>query len=118
MPTIVSPDHAYVGYGDYTVQSAVVNVNSATDNDLVIPSTGSKVIYVTACILIAAGAVTVTFKSNSTAICGPMAIAATGGFSVDRHLPNYLCKTAAGEHLHLTLGGAVQVGGQINYIEA
>lgn len=100
-----------------TVNVAAINAAAAGNNTLVAAVSG-KQIRVTAITLVCAGAVTVTFQSGAggTALTGAMSFAANGGMDVDRTPPNYFCETAAGALLNMSLGGAVQVSGTLNYV--
>jgi hypothetical protein len=93
-----------------------VNVSSSGDNPLGIAAAG-KTIRVHGLALTAAGAVTLTVKAGSTILAGPMSLttglplvlphARNGWWHFDSQGPNV--------DLVLTLGGAVQVGGHVDY---
>lgn len=98
------------------VKYASISVNTAADNTIVAAVPGKKIALL-GYVLVASGAVTVQWKSGSTARSGAMALAANGGLAVngDSELP--LIETTAGEALVLTPGGAVQVSGHLAYAE-
>ena len=95
---------------------AVVNASSSGANTLVAAVTGRRIVVVSAFFL-AAGAVTGTLQSGAggTALCGPVALPANGGFVLPFN-PNGWFETTEGVLLNLNLGGAVQVGGVISYV--
>lgn len=100
----------------------VINASLAGDNTIVAAILGRK-IRVVNYTLISAGAVTVTWKSGTTAISGPMPLAANGGMAPSSSVltPSGLIgvfETNANEALVLNLGGAVAVGGHLTYILA
>lgn len=67
-------------------------------------------------LIVAAAAVTATWKSGSTEKSGPIALAANGGVAAPGGSPETRwLETAAGEALVLNLGGAVSVGGHVTY---
>jgi len=94
-------------------RSVVVNKSASGANELVAAVTGA-IIRVTQVALVAAEAVTVTFKSATTAITGPMAWGANVPF-IDRSAQQNrgLFATAPGEALNMDLGAAKAVGGYI-----
>lgn len=63
---------------------------------------------------VATGAVTVTWKSNTTALSGAQAIAANGGIVLPESNLGWF-ETGVGEALVMDLGGAVVVGGTLAY---
>lgn len=100
-----------------TPKFAAVNASSSGDNTLIAAVT-SKKLRVTGGLLVAAGAVTIRFQSGAagTYLSGPMALAANGGFPIPFDATGQF-ETASGELLNLELGGAVQVGGWVKYVE-
>lgn len=91
----------------------VINISTATTTTLVAAVPG-KTIRMLRYDFIAAGAVNVTFKSDTTPIAGPYACAANGGIAP----PESLCgifETASGEALKVTTDAAVQLGGCFTY---
>lgn len=99
---------------------AVVNA-SASGSNTVVAAVANKRIRVLSYVIIASGAVTVTWQSASTAISGPMALAANGGAapSAGQSVPAGLIgqfETNQGEALVVNLGSAISVGGHITYI--
>lgn len=97
------------------VKRAFANPAGAGDNAVVAAVTGKK-IRVLSCHVHAAGAVSVIFRSNTTAISATYALAANGGF-VKPHNKHGWFQTAAGEALNLNLGGAVATGVEVTYVE-
>jgi hypothetical protein len=104
---------------------AVVNASTSGENTIV-AAVPNKRIRVLSYVIIAAGAVTVTWKSVnfSTAslapISGPMALAANGGAapSAGQSVPAGLIgqfETNQGEALTINLSAAVSVAGHITY---
>lgn len=99
----------------YGFQSASVSGASSGSNEVVAAVSGRK-ITVHGYTLVAAGAVTVQWRSAATAKTGVMSLAANGtvsAYSPTADMP--LFQTAEGEALNLQLGGAVQVSGHLVY---
>jgi hypothetical protein len=96
---------------------AVINASTSGNNTLV-AAVVSKKIRVTNIVLVAAGAVTATIQSGAggTAIGGPVALAANGGFAPG-YSPVGHFESAAGVLLNLNLSAAVQCGGWLTYEE-
>lgn len=98
---------------------AAINAASSGTNEIVAAKTGMT-IRVLSYVLVVAGEVVVTWKSATDAISGAMTlikgtplVAPAGSPSViDR--PAHL-ETAPSEALNLSLGGAVQVSGHLEY---
>lgn len=96
---------------------AIFSDNTAATTEAVAAKTGYR-IRVTGYRLAAAGTVTVTFKSASTAISAP--IYCVAGVPHQAGAANSydavkLFETNAGEALNLTLSGAVAVGAEIYF---
>lgn len=96
------------------IQHAVINTASPGDNTIVAAATGLKTKVLTYTFTVGA-AVTVTWKSASTAISGPMAFEAGISSAPSGEVPHF--ETIAGEALVLNLGSAVQVSGHISYYQ-
>lgn len=100
---------------------AVIDKATATTHEIVAAVAGKR-IRVLAYLMVAAGAVTATWKSAATALTGAMSLI-TGTPNQGNPLPNSLqgsrgvFETERGEALNLTLGGAVQVSGWLVYEE-
>lgn len=99
---------------------AIVNASASGSNTIVAAVTNKR-IRVLSYVIIAAGAVTVTWQSASNALSGPMALAANGGAapSAGQATPGGLIgqfETNQGEALNLNLSAAVSVAGHITYI--
>tara|TARA_R110000868_G_scaffold36969_2_gene130845 strand:- start:7952 stop:8275 length:324 start_codon:yes stop_codon:yes gene_type:complete len=98
---------------------AVINASSLGANTIVAAVAGAS-IEVIQYTLIAPSNNIVTWKSNTTALSGPMEfstgenITAVSGASSYQTI-NFLFKTAASEALILTLGSAAQVSGHLTY---
>jgi hypothetical protein len=98
------------------VQYAPINVSSSGANTLV-ASDPTRKIKVQSYIVVAAGTVTVTFKSNSTALTGPMPLVVNSGVACPPVKPtdgSYF-QTAANEALVLTLSDTIGVTGHLSY---
>lgn len=101
---------------------AVINLSSSGDS-VVVSGVPNRRIRVVSYTLISDAAVTVTWKSGSTEISGPMSLAANGGMA-----PNSaglspagfvgLFETDFGTDLVIGLSSAVAVGGHISYVLA
>lgn len=98
-----------------TLQFAVVSENTAADNAIVAAAGAGLKIKVVSYVLVASAAVSVTWKSATTALTGAMALAANGGISAVGQPSAHLFQTADNEALNLTNSGAVQVSGHITY---
>lgn len=100
----------------YSVKHAPI-VASASGASQVVAGVAGKRIRVLGYTLVAAAAVTAKFQSNATDLTGALPLAANGGVSAASgpDVPSF--ETAAGETLNVNLGGAVQVGGHLTYME-
>lgn len=101
------------------MQTAPINASASGDNAIVHEVPGRR-IRVLGYFFVVAGAVTVTWRSATNALTGPMSFAANSGACVYGGAgtsldPMEKIVTNAGEALNLNLGGAVQVGGHITY---
>lgn len=101
--------------------TGVINASSSGDNTLLAAVANAR-IRVHTYVIVAAGAVSVTFKSGaSTSLTGAMPLAANGGVSSPSAIPTpveqlaCLFFTAKNEALVLNLGGAVAVTGHFSY---
>ena len=100
---------------------AAISASSSGDNTVVAAVTGKK-IRVLNYTAIAAGSVSITWKSGaSTSLSGAMPLAANGGAAPSAgaqtpigQIP--LFETAQGEALVLGLSGAVLVAGHLTYV--
>lgn len=99
------------------VGRAAISTASSGDSSVVAAVTGRK-IRVLSLQFLCTSAVTVGFESNNaggdTALTGVMAFPDNGGMVLP-HNPFGWFETVAGEALHITLGGAVQVSGSLVY---
>ena len=99
-------------YGRFPVQFALIDENAQANNEIVAAVSGKR-IRVVSFFVVAAAANSITWKSATTAIAGPMALAQNGGVSAEAEVG--LCETAMGEALNLALSAATQVGGGVAY---
>jgi hypothetical protein len=99
-----------------TVNSSVISAATAGNNTIVAAQTG-KAIYVISYELVVAGAVTIQFQSGAagTNLTGIQSLAANA-IKVLPHNPGSWFSTAASALLNLSLGGAVQVSGSIQWV--
>lgn len=100
----------------YVIQRAVVNAASAGDNTIVAAS-GGKQIFVLYWFIIAGGTVNATWQdgASGTALTGPIPLVANTGVSTG-FTPQGSILTSANTLLNLSLSGAIQVSGIVNYI--
>lgn len=102
-------------------RAAVDATSAAADGNMLVDAVAGKRICVLAACLIAAGDVNATFYTGAadtgTAITGPLALTAAGGFVVPAPTDANLAwlVTDPGEALTLHLDAAVQIGGFIVY---
>ena len=61
---------------------AVISYSTSGDKTVIAAVTGKRIV-VTGALIVCGAAVTLTFKSGSTAVIGPMTFAAGGGFGRD-----------------------------------
>jgi len=103
-----------------SLKYAAISASSSGDNTIVAAVTGQKIVLVSY-VVVAAGDVSVTWKSGaSTSLSGAMALAANGGAAPGAGPLTPagvagLLETAGGEALVLNLSAAVSVGGHIAY---
>lgn len=95
---------------------APIDTAGAGDNTLVAAVPKNK-IKVVSFFIVAAGAVTVRFKSSGGGnLSGAMPFAANGGLAIPAgDMWSHLFETLVGEGLVMNLGGAVQVSGALAY---
>lgn len=89
-----------------------VDVSASGDNTLVAAVAGKR-IRVLSMAVVAAGSVSVTFKSGSTDLTGAMSL--SQGVPLESVSGWGAFQTAAGEALVLNLSGAVQTSGWLTY---
>ena len=95
---------------------ANVDESAAASTAIIAAVTGKK-IRILGLVLVAAGAVDVTIEDEDGGnLIGLMSLAANGSVVLPVSGVGYQ-ETPAGKALHLLLGGAVQVGGSIDYQE-
>lgn len=99
-----------------TVNSTVISAATLGNNTIVAAQAG-KSIYVLSYELVVAGAVTIDFQSGAggTSLSGVQSLAANA-IKVLPHNPTSWFSTAVGALLNLSLGGAVQVSGSIQWV--
>lgn len=105
----------YVNGNIVTPKFAVISASASGDNTVVSAVTGKK-IRVLHYSLVCAAAVTLTWKSGTTAISGGMAFGTNNGISTP-YSPQGLFETASGQALVLSLSTDASVGGHLTYIE-
>jgi hypothetical protein len=100
------------------LRRVAVSAATAGDHTLVAAVTGQKV-KVLGALLIGAGAVSVKFNSDSTALTGvmPLAVEGNGLVMPMTHRGYHWLETAAGAALVLNLSGSVAVTGIIVYLQ-
>lgn len=94
---------------------AVINTASSGDQTIVAAVPGKQIV-VTNYVLVNTTAQSLTWKSGSTALSGPMALGALATLVVDNDAPVLVCNV--GEALVLNLGAATQVSGHLTYFVA
>jgi hypothetical protein len=101
-------------YRDY--KYAVINLADASGGSTVITAVPGYEIRVVGYALSAAGAVSVTFRSNTTPLTGPMPLGAAGsGLAPNSGTDASVFETAAGEALTVLTSAAVGIFGHISY---
>lgn len=91
----------------------VISESTAADNEIVAGVAGKKIV-VTEYLIVAAGAVVATFKTEGgAALTGAMTMAT--GIPISARDEDGLFETVEGEGLDLTLSGGVQVSGHFKY---
>ncbi len=99
-----------------TVLFATISAASSGANTIIAADASNK-IKVLSYVIVADAAVTVTFKSATTAISGAMSLAANGGVASPVGTPGggWVMETAVNQALVLTLSSAVGVRGHVSY---
>lgn len=99
-----------------TVTSSPISAALLGNNTLIAAQAG-KSIFVLSYELVVAGAVTIDFQSGAsgTSLSGVQSLPANG-IKVLPHNPTAWFNTAVGALLNLSLGGAVQVSGSIQWV--
>lgn len=100
---------------DRAVKYALFTNATAADNEVVAAVTGKRIILV-GYTLVSTGTNILTWKSDTSALSGPMAVAANAIIVVPETARG-LMTTVAGEALNLAMGSATQVSGHIVYAE-
>jgi hypothetical protein len=97
------------------------NVYAVAGDYTVLPAIAGKRIVVISSLITSSAAITLTFKSASTAITGPMYVGASGLINLDAvHGQTgqdecWILKTNVGEALVITASAAATIGGYITY---
>jgi hypothetical protein len=96
-----------------TLKTAVINL---TSTGTVITAVAAKRLKVYSVLLGVSANQTVNWRDGgSTALDGPMAIAANGGYALACSYPTFLFATTAGNSLDLVISGAGTVAGRVSY---
>ncbi len=111
----LATDKLMNGTTELTLKRAVINESTTGDKQIVAAVT-SKKIRVINYSLHCNAANTVQWKSGSTALGGARAFAANGGIAPGEAILGHF-ETAAGAALNLNLSTAVQVSGELTYVE-
>lgn len=103
-----------------TVKFAKIDTATSGAGNTIVAAVTSKKITVLAYSFVVSGAVTAQwFTGTSASLSGAMSFAANGGISkVAPNIEVPLLQTVSGEALKMTLGGAIQVSGELTYYEA
>jgi len=101
-----------LSYYGASPQYAVINETTAASNEIVAAAAGKRILVV-AVVVVCTGANTLTWRSATTALSGPMGFAANGGYALESDTGLFV--TAAGEALNLLSGSAAQVSGHLVY---
>lgn len=115
IPMAAATDHMYSAGGALTPKFVGIAV-SASGNNQVIAAVGGKKLRVLSYILVAAGTVSVKFRSASTDKTGAMPLVANSGIASGFCQVGHF-ETAVGEALNLNLSDAIAIGGHVTYIE-
>jgi hypothetical protein len=99
---------------------AVISASASGDNTIVAAATNGRKIRVQNYTFIAAGDVSVTWKSGSVAISGAMPLAANGGAAPSAGAATAtgldgVLETVGGQALVLNLSAAILVAGHLRY---
>lgn len=97
------------------LQEAVININTATDHDLVAGVSG-QVIKIWKLFFRANGDLTVTIKDGATALTGAMDFAQGGSFTLPKDTDPWFT-LAANSPFRLTVAQAVQLSGRVYYTQ-
>jgi len=100
-----------------TPKFAVINENTAANNELV-ALVSAKKLRVISLVIVSAGTLNVTFTtaSGGTALTGAIPLIANSGFSLPAS-PFGWIETAAGQGLFVTMSAGIQVSGALTYVE-
>ena len=116
IPAGIATDTMFAGVTQITPKFAAIAASSSGDNTLVAAVTGKKIRAIKY-VLVAAGTVSVKFKSGAgTDLTGAMPAAANSVIPGD-YCPVGQFESAAGSALVLNLSGAVAVTGHLTYVE-
>lgn len=105
MPPSLPNDHL-------DIRRIAVSASSSGDNAILALVTGKR-IRLLGCLLTAAGAVNVKWRSNTTDLSAAVVLSASGdGFVLPEAITGWV-ETVAGQALNLNLSGAVAVTGHV-----
>ena len=97
------------------IKQAKIDETAAAENEIIAGIAG-KILRVLAFTLVTNAASTVTWRSNSTDITGPMPLGVNGRVGAEFAEEGHF-ETAAGEALRLNAGTATAHGGWVVYVE-
>lgn len=107
---LLPPPGQTLVFRPYGFLAAPFSINTSGDH-MIIPGVSEQVIYVFGLVSLHAGAVSLTMKSNTTLLSGPMFCA---GLLLDRQTEAYYT-TGVGESFVINLDNNIQCGGTIWY---
>lgn len=96
--------------GNFT--TAVINFSGSGDNDLV-SAVANQTVRCFRLFIVVGGITNLTFKNGTTALTGPLPMAANGGITLDLISPEPWFTASAGNALKLNSSNAVQVSGEL-----
>lgn len=99
------------------LKNAVINNSSSGDNEIIAAPGAGTYIAIDSINILPTSAVTVTFKSASTAISGPYPLDAKQSMVLDNAMQaeKGIITCADNAAFNINLGSAVQVGGFVRY---
>jgi hypothetical protein len=103
--------------GAFPIKQATIDAATAATHTIVTAVERKKIRVIGIMLQPLPSNVSLQWKSNTTALAPAATWLAGSGWSDYWGPHGWFFETAAGEALNLTLGGAVQVGGWLNYIE-
>jgi hypothetical protein len=96
--------------------TSIINIVAAGENELIVADPG-QIISLRGIVLTVSGETTITFKSGTNPLSGPLHFHDGGGIALDRRSSGTLSwfDTAPGESLVLSQSSPVSIGGWIDY---